>query len=85
MTTLVTGATGRIGSRFVPRLLQRGDTVRVLVRDSRRLESLRDRGAEVVVATCVMQTCVSVQSTASARLFTWAHPFAASRPRRRFP
>jgi nucleoside-diphosphate-sugar epimerase len=49
MTTLVTGATGRIGSRFVPRLLQRGDTVRVLVRDSRRAESLRDRGADVVV------------------------------------
>jgi nucleoside-diphosphate-sugar epimerase len=49
MTTLVTGATGRIGSRFVPRLLQRGDTVRVLVRDLRRTESLRDRGADVVV------------------------------------
>jgi nucleoside-diphosphate-sugar epimerase len=46
---LVTGATGRIGSRFVPRLLQRGEVVRVLVRQAERAESLRQRGAEVMV------------------------------------
>jgi nucleoside-diphosphate-sugar epimerase len=45
---LVTGATGRIGSRLVPRLLQHNETVRVLVRDSARAEPLRERGAEVV-------------------------------------
>lgn len=35
---LVTGATGYVGSRLIPRLLDCGCTVRVLVRDSARLE-----------------------------------------------
>ena len=48
MTVLVTGATGRIGSRLVPRLLDHGETVRVLARDRVRAEPLADRGAEVV-------------------------------------
>src|SRR5918995_2849395 len=48
MTVLVTGATGRIGSRLVPRLLDHGETVRVLARDRLRAEPLADRGAEVV-------------------------------------
>jgi nucleoside-diphosphate-sugar epimerase len=49
MTTLVTGATGRIGSRFVPRLPQHGLAVRVLARDAGRAEPLRERGAEIVL------------------------------------
>jgi nucleoside-diphosphate-sugar epimerase len=48
MRTLVTGATGRIGSRFVPRLLEQDGEVVVLVRDEARGEPLRRRGAEVV-------------------------------------
>ncbi|HEX5505422.1 MAG TPA: NAD-dependent epimerase/dehydratase family protein [Thermomicrobiales bacterium] len=47
--TLVTGATGRVGSRFVPRLLERGGAVRVLVRDAERGAVLGRRGAEVAV------------------------------------
>ena len=39
MKVLVTGATGYIGGRLVPLLLARGHSVRVLVRDSRRLQS----------------------------------------------
>ena len=35
---LVTGATGYIGGRLVPRLLERGYAVRVLVRDPGRLQ-----------------------------------------------
>jgi uncharacterized protein YbjT (DUF2867 family) len=35
---LVTGATGYVGGRLVPRLLEKGFNVRVLVRDPRRLE-----------------------------------------------
>lgn len=37
MHVLVTGATGYIGGRLVPRLLRQGHTVRVLARDARRL------------------------------------------------
>ncbi|WP_199616674.1 NAD-dependent epimerase/dehydratase family protein [Paenibacillus alkalitolerans] len=49
MNILVTGATGRIGSRIVPRLLQRGDCVRVLVRQPERAQTLREHGAEIAV------------------------------------
>ena len=38
---LVTGATGTVGQALVPRLLERGDEVRVLVRDPRKLGRLR--------------------------------------------
>lgn len=37
MNVLVTGATGYIGGRLIPRLLERGHRVRVLVRDPRRI------------------------------------------------
>ena len=49
MTILVTGATGRVGSRFVPRLLQQAEPVRILARDPVRAESLGGLGAEVVI------------------------------------
>ena len=51
-TILVTGATGQVGRRFVPRLLQwtaADETVRVLVRDEARGEPFAALGAEVVV------------------------------------
>ncbi len=47
---LVSGATGYVGGRLVPRLLDAGRRVRVLVRDPRRLEG-RDWAARVDVAT----------------------------------
>ncbi|MFC8512246.1 NAD-dependent epimerase/dehydratase family protein [Streptomyces sp. NPDC057257] len=52
MLTLVTGTTGQVGRRFVPRLIaqSRGDErVRVLVRDAARGERFAELGAEVVV------------------------------------
>lgn len=52
MRILVTGATGQVGRRYVPRLLQRtgaDDTVRVLVRDAARAEPLVRAGAQAVV------------------------------------
>ena len=39
MKVLVTGATGYIGGRLVPQLLEEGHTVRVLVRDPDRLKA----------------------------------------------
>ena len=39
MKVLVTGATGYIGGRLLPRLLSLGHEVRVLVRDPKRLTS----------------------------------------------
>ncbi len=47
MRVLVTGATGYIGGRLVPRLLEAGHSVRVVARDSGRLHE-RFAGAEIV-------------------------------------
>ncbi|MEO6027316.1 MAG: NAD-dependent epimerase/dehydratase family protein [Candidatus Binatia bacterium] len=47
MKLLVTGATGKVGSRLAKRLAQRGDHVRALVRDPARAAALLD-GIELV-------------------------------------
>lgn len=49
MNFFVTGATGKVGSRFVPRLLQRGYHVKLLVRDAAKADWLHQLGAELVV------------------------------------
>jgi len=49
MRVLVTGATGRVGSRLVPRLLERGDSVRILLRKEADRESFAQLGAEGVI------------------------------------
>ena len=50
-TYLITGATGATGSQAVAALLANGETVRALVRiEDARADSLRIKGAEVVVA-----------------------------------
>jgi nucleoside-diphosphate-sugar epimerase len=45
---LVTGATGKVGSHLVPRLLRLGLPVRALVRPGPNGPTLRDQGAEIV-------------------------------------
>jgi uncharacterized protein YbjT (DUF2867 family) len=49
LRTLVTGATGSVGSRIVPRLAARGDLVRVLVHDPERAAPLWNAGCDVVI------------------------------------
>ena len=49
-TTLVTGATGFVGSHVARALAARGDDVRVTVRATSRLEPLKDLDVETVVA-----------------------------------
>jgi nucleoside-diphosphate-sugar epimerase len=47
MKILITGATGKVGSRLGKRLAQRGDRVRALVRDARRAASLLEDRIEL--------------------------------------
>ncbi len=49
MKILVTGATGKVGSRLSRRLALRGDQVRALVRDRARAPDLADAGIELAV------------------------------------
>lgn len=49
MRILVTGATGKVGSRFVPRLLAKGYDVSVFVRDAAKAAALAGLGAKVVI------------------------------------
>lgn len=48
MKIFVTGATGKVGSRFVPYLIKQGHAVRILVRSAERAIALKEQGAEVV-------------------------------------
>ncbi len=47
MKILVTGATGKVGSRLAKRLAQRGDQVRALVRDPARAADLHQAGIDL--------------------------------------
>ncbi len=49
MKILVTGATGKVGSRFVSRILAKGYDVRILVRDAAKASALIERGAKIVI------------------------------------
>jgi nucleoside-diphosphate-sugar epimerase len=49
MKILVTGATGKVGSRFASRILAKGYDVTVLVRDASKASALAERGAKVIV------------------------------------
>lgn len=49
MKYFLTGATGKVGSRFAMYLLNKGEDVRVLVRDLERGRFLEEQGAELVL------------------------------------
>ncbi len=56
MTTLVTGATGFLGTHLVDLLLAEGDRVRALVRPGTATARLREAGVEVVVGDVTRET-----------------------------
>ncbi len=49
MKVFVTGATGKVGSRFVPYLIEHGCDVRVLVRNAERAQALKEQCVEIVI------------------------------------
>jgi nucleoside-diphosphate-sugar epimerase len=49
MKILVTGSTGKVGSRFVLRILAKGYDVRILVRDAAKASAFVELGAKVVI------------------------------------
>jgi len=60
MKVLVTGATGYVGGRLVPKLLERGHSVRVIVRDHHRLDDVPWRDAvDIVEGDLVDQSAVA--------------------------
>jgi nucleoside-diphosphate-sugar epimerase len=46
---LITGATGKVGSRFARRMLAKGYDVRIFVRDAAKASTLIEQGATVVI------------------------------------
>lgn len=60
MKVLVTGATGYVGGRLVPKLLERGHDVRVIVRDHHRLDDVPWRDVvDIVEGDLVDQAAVA--------------------------
>lgn len=49
MNILITGATGKVGSRLAKRLVQQGYVVRAVVRDAARAAELPDHGIRLVI------------------------------------
>ncbi|HEY0814209.1 MAG TPA: NAD(P)H-binding protein, partial [Pseudonocardia sp.] len=66
MHVLVAGATGAVGRRIVPLLLERGHRVTGLTRSTARAKDLRSAGAEAVVADVVGGSAVTAAVRAAA-------------------
>ena len=49
MKIFVTGATGKVGSRFASYLLKQGHAARILVRNPERAAALKEQGADIIV------------------------------------
>jgi prolipoprotein diacylglyceryltransferase len=51
---LITGATGKVGSRFALRMLAKGYDVRILVRDAAKASALVERGAQIFISFFIL-------------------------------
>jgi nucleoside-diphosphate-sugar epimerase len=78
MKALVTGATGFLGSHIAERLVQRGDTVRALVRPSSDTGLLKELGVELVsgdvedpISLATAMDSVDILYHAAARVTDW--------------
>ena len=81
MRVCVTGATGFVGAHVTAVLVERGDEVRVTVRDSRRVAALAGRDVEVVDADVLDRRSMRRALDGCDTLFHTAG-MVASRPRR---
>ncbi len=81
MKVCVTGATGFLGAHVAARLVERGDAVRVTVRDRRRVAALGGRDVEVVDADVLDRRSLRRALAGCDVLFHTAG-MVASRPRR---
>src|SRR5687767_1110344 len=81
MKVCVTGATGFVGAHIAARLLERGDEVRVTVRDRRRLSALAGREVEVVDADILDRRAMR-RALAGCDVLFHAAGMVASRPPR---
>ena len=76
---LVTGASGTVGKALVPKLLERGDEVRVLVRDPRRLGRMRVEVQLAISSTSPTGGCTAKRFAGSTRWSTSPPRSATSR------
>ena len=77
---LVTGATGRVGTRLIPMLLSRGIAVRAMTRDPEKAGDLKKLGAEVVKGdmrdpASLARACQDIEQVLDA-----AHGFTPGQP-----
>ena len=74
---LVTGATGYVGGRLVPRLLEAGYRVRALARSPLKLQGrpwAGHSGLELATGTCWIMTLCSKPLRAARPPITWSTP-----------
>jgi uncharacterized protein YbjT (DUF2867 family) len=73
---LVAGGTGTLGARLVPLLAACGNGVRVLTRDERRADHLRDCGAETIIGDVRDPAAVAKAVHGCATVVSAVHGFA---------
>ncbi|MEM9486492.1 MAG: SDR family oxidoreductase [Cyanobacteria bacterium P01_F01_bin.116] len=67
---LITGATGRVGHKLAESLIQSGEQVKVLVRNSKKAASLQSLGASVCSGDLNQPDCLDVALQGCDRLFS---------------